>query len=115
MSESQQSLWRLEARQALRLKMDSGPRELQVVEGQLWLTVSATTEHASQDIWLMPGQRLTLARGSDIVIEAWKAQAGFQLLVPPSACPQLLRQLPPQMPGLKRAAGASTLAAAPAC
>lgn len=111
MSESQQSLWRLDARQALRLKLDSGPRELQVVEGQLWLTVSAATAHASQDIWLQPGQRLALARGSDIVIEAWKASAGFQLLVPPSACPLQLRQLQ----GLRSAAGASTLAAAPAC
>lgn len=112
MSESQQSLWRVEARQALRLKMDSGPRELQVVEGQLWLTVSAASAHASQDIWLQPGQRLALARGSEIVIEAWKAPAGFQLLVPPSACPQLLRQLQ----GLRSVAGASwTLAAAPAC
>lgn len=104
MSESQ-ALWTLSRRRALRLQLASGPRELRLVEGQLWLTHAGSAQQQAEDIWLQPGQSLALAEGSDVVIEAWQ-DARFQLLVPPIACPVLARQL---MSGLARKAWPAAL------
>ncbi len=109
MSESQ-ALWSLDEGRALRMTLDGGPRELHVLEGRLWLTTTGTLGQPGVDVWLQPGESLALAAGDELVIEPWKGQARFQLLVPPSACPQLARQL-----RLSRPSGASVLAASPAC
>lgn len=63
--------------QALTLAAARGPRHLVVTSGRLWLTVSGGAE----DHWLRAGEGLTLAAGTQAVIEAWP-QAEFQLLQP---------------------------------
>ena len=83
-----QSLWSVSQGEALSLSIGPGPRELSVAEGRLWLTQQGSATTPAQDIWLEPGQSVTLASGSRVVVEAWP-QAQFQLLVPPAACPQL--------------------------
>jgi hypothetical protein len=85
MNTSQQALWTLEAGQALSLPIGPGARELSVRQGRLWLTVKGSLQVPAQDIWLAAGESLSLAAGSQVLIEAWP-QAAFQLLVPPSAC-----------------------------
>jgi hypothetical protein len=91
MSTSQQALWTLAAGEALSLPIGPGARELSVAEGRVWLTLKGSRQAPAQDIWLAAGESLALASGSQVVIEAWP-QAAFQLLVPPTACPQVRRQ-----------------------
>lgn len=78
--------WELARGEALSLDIGPGPRELSVTEGRIWLTQSGVLE----DVWLLPGQSVTLKSGARVVLEAWP-EAQFQLLVPPAACP-VLRQ-----------------------
>lgn len=85
-----QSNWSLVPGEALSLEIGPGARELSVVEGRVWLTQAGSL----QDIWLEPGQSVSLASGSQIVLEAWPS-AQFQLLVPPSVCPSLARRARP--------------------
>lgn len=86
---SAQALWSLARGEALSLDIGPGPRELSVSEGRLWITQSGSAD----DIWLKPGQSVLLKSGARVVMEGWPA-AQFQLLVPPTACPDLLlRQL----------------------
>lgn len=84
MSQTQfaQALWSLTRGEALSLDIGPGPRELSVTEGRVWLTQSGALE----DVWLVPGQSVTLQSGARVVLEAWP-EAQFQLLVPPAACP----------------------------
>lgn len=98
MSELQQqgAQWMLGSRQALRLRLEHGPRELHLLAGEAWLTRSADDgAGSSEDIWLRAGQSIALASGSELVIEAWREELRFQLLVPPMACAQ-------RQPGLLR-------------
>lgn len=90
-SQSPQSLWTVLRGEALSLSIGPGQRELGVTEGRLWLTLEGEHDAPAQDVWLEPGQSIVLASGSRIVIEAWP-EAQFQLLVPPSACPDLARR-----------------------
>jgi hypothetical protein len=98
MSELQQqgAQWTLGQRRALRLQLDRGPRELRLLAGEAWLTRSAGDgARSSEDVWLRAGQSIALASGSEVVIEAWREELRFQLLVPPMACAQ-------RQPGLLR-------------
>ncbi len=77
--------WELPQGQALRLTVGPGPRNLQVLQGRLWLTRQGTAGAAAEDIWLQSGDEMALESGSEWVAEGWP-QARFHLLVPPSAC-----------------------------
>ena len=68
---------RLQPGQALTLAAARGPRRLVVTQGRLWLTTSG----GADDHWLGVGEGLTLARGQEVVVEAWP-EAAFQLLQP---------------------------------
>ena len=88
MTELQQStgsLWALDEGRAMRLRMGTGGRELQVVQGRMWLTLQGTLKYQPADVWLEAGQSLMLRPGSDWVAEGW-GPTRFQLLVPPPAC-----------------------------
>lgn len=61
--------------QALRLSGSREVRQLRVLRGRLWVTI--TDEPG--DHWLQPGESLTLPPGRRVVLEAWP-QADFQLL-----------------------------------
>lgn len=87
---AQQALWTVASGEALSLTVGPGQRELSVAAGRLWLTLEGTAERPAEDLWLEPGQSVRLDSGSRIVVEAWP-EAQFQLLVPPSACPQVHR------------------------
>lgn len=88
--------WAIGSGEALRLDIGPGERELQVIEGRLWLTREGTRDAPAQDVWLAAGDTVALDSGSEWVIEGW-GHAGrdtrFQLLVPPRACPTLARKL----------------------
>jgi hypothetical protein len=90
MSESQQSrstVQHLPAQQARTLQIGSRQRELTVREGLLWVTVSAQKAgEQPRDVWLRPGQSLSLAAGQSVVVEGW-GEASFEL-VPPLAARQ---------------------------
>ena len=87
--QTQAAQWTLARRQALRLRLDRGPRELRLLAGEAWLTRSAGDgASSSEDIWLRAGESIALASGSELVIEAWREELRFQLLVPPMACAQ---------------------------
>lgn len=112
--QSRQALWSLSHGEALSLTIGPGQRELSVAEGRLWLTREGNADTAAEDIWLLPGQSVQLASGSRIVVEAWPV-AQFQLLVPPSACPELARHRAQRAQSAKterNLASASGLAAA---
>ena len=81
------AVWPLVAGEALRLDIGPGERELHVTEGRVWLTREGSAHAPAEDIWLSAGDGVTLASGSEWVIEGWGA-ARFQLLVPPQACPR---------------------------
>ena len=86
------ALWPLRPGEALRLDIGPGERELHVTEGRVWLTREGSTLAPAEDIWLTAGDSVTLASGSEWVLEGWGA-ARFQLLVPPQACPTMRRRL----------------------
>ena len=83
MSEAQ-ALWILAAGEALSLPLSTGPRELSVAQGRVWLTVPGSAGAPAQDQWLEAGQTARLAAGSRAVVEGWP-DAQFLLLVPPAA------------------------------
>lgn len=56
-------------------------RYLQVLEGQVWLTVTADGSNASDDLFLAAGDSVELAPHEDAVLEAMSA-ARFQLAEP---------------------------------
>jgi len=59
-------------------------RVLQACEGRLWVTAEGNDEEAALDVWLMPGDTVSLEPGTRIVVEGWPT-ARFRLLVPPVA------------------------------
>lgn len=77
--------WELQPGEALRLTVGPGPRELQVLEGRVWLTRDGLPGRPALDVWLEAGETLALESGMKLVMEGWP-QARFQLLVPPRAC-----------------------------
>jgi Protein of unknown function (DUF2917) len=85
MSKMQQSLdsahWTLNPGQAITLTIGSGPRWVHVTQGRAWITQCST----GSDEWLERGDRLWVADGTALVMEAWPS-AQFELLVPPQAC-----------------------------
>jgi hypothetical protein len=90
--QARQAVWSLSDGEALSLTIGPGERELSVTEGRLWLTLQGRADAPAEDVWLQPGDSLRLASRSRVVIEGWP-KAQFQLLVPPSACAELARQL----------------------
>jgi hypothetical protein len=89
---SSNAVWALDGGEALRLDIGPGARELHVTEGRLWLTRKGTPQSPPDDIWLLAGERVALASGSEWVVEGWGA-THFQLLVPPQACRSMQRRL----------------------
>jgi hypothetical protein len=89
MSNSQQSgpaEWALSPAQAITLQAGPGPRWLHLTQGRAWVTLStAQLGAAPTDTWLARGDRLWVANGATLVIEAWPS-AHFEWLVPPQAC-----------------------------
>ncbi len=89
MNKSQQSQaadWALSPAQAITLNIGPGPRWLHLTQGRAWVTLSAAElDAASADTWLQRGDKLWVADGATLVIEAWPT-ARFELLVPPQAC-----------------------------
>jgi hypothetical protein len=88
--------WALASGEALRLDIGPGVRELQVVQGRLWLTREGSRERPAEDVWLSAGDTAALDSGSEWVIEGWGHgghDTRFQLLVPPRACATLARRL----------------------
>ena len=83
--QSDGTLWRLGAGQAVRLAIGPGRRHLRVREGRLWLTGEGSDDAAAEDLWLAPGEDAVLAEGAEVVAEGWP-QASFELIVPPEAC-----------------------------
>ena len=83
--QARDALWSLAPGEATRLKVGPGPRQLRVVEGWLWLTTQGSADQPAEDVWLLPGEPMELAAGSEWVIEA-RTAGRFQLLVPPQAC-----------------------------
>ncbi len=77
--------WPMASGSVQRLTIGPGMRCLQVLAGRVWLTESGRAAAPAVDHWLMAGDAVTLAGGSEVVIEAW-GDASFQLLVPPQAC-----------------------------
>ena len=75
------ALWTLAQGQAMRITVGPGPRQLRVIEGQLWLTTEGSRDVPAEDIWLQPGEPMELPAGSEWVVEA-RASGRFQLLVP---------------------------------
>ena len=92
MNTAQQSLaldtaaWTLMPGQVRRFVTGPGPRRLQVTEGRLWLTLDGARGEPAHDVWLEAGEAIELPSGARLLLEGWP-QAGFTLLVPPSACP----------------------------
>ncbi|MCR5884037.1 DUF2917 domain-containing protein [Rhizobacter sp. J219] len=84
--------WALPEGQALRLDIGPGARELRVTRGRLWLTREGSADEPAEDLWLTAGDTLALESGSEWVVEGW-GETGFQLLVPPRACPSFARRL----------------------
>lgn len=80
------ALWPLAAGGARRLTIGPGPRWLLVEHGRVWLTVTGGGAAMEQDRWLSAGEGVDLASGTEVVLEAWGGEAGFELLVPPRAC-----------------------------
>ena len=94
--------WELQPGEALRLTVGPGSRELQVLEGRVWLTRDGLPGRPALDVWLEAGQTLALESGMKLVMEGWP-QARFQLLVPPRACaarPGRVQRQPPRALGL---------------
>ena len=58
-----------------------GSRVLQVCEGRLWVTAEGSDERPAPDVWLMPGESVTLEAGTSVVVEGWPT-ARFRLLEP---------------------------------
>jgi hypothetical protein len=98
------ALWPLAAGEALRLDIGPGQRELHVTAGRVWLTREGSAQAPAEDIWLAAGDSVTLASGSEWVLEGWGA-ARFQLLVPPQACATMRRRL--GAPAWQQAAGSA--------
>jgi Protein of unknown function (DUF2917) len=85
MSKPQQSFssahWTLNPGQAISLTIGPGPRWIHVTQGRAWITVGSP----ASDHWLERGDKLRVANGDVLVMEAWPS-ARFELLVPPQAC-----------------------------
>ena len=85
MSKLQQSFnsahWTLKPGEAITLAIGPGPRWVHVTQGRAWITQGS----AGADEWLERGDRLWVADGAALAMEAWPA-AQFELLVPPQAC-----------------------------
>jgi hypothetical protein len=62
--------WQLAAGQALTLTA-TGPSVLRVRQGRLWITLTATTRHGSDDLVLGPGESLAVPAGQRLVMEPW--------------------------------------------
>ncbi|NML13633.1 DUF2917 domain-containing protein [Azohydromonas sp. G-1-1-14] len=90
-------VWTLARRQARHLGAARQTRWLRVLEGELWLTRTATDAAASEDLWLRAGDRLALAPGAEFVAEGWRDSRFELLLAAPAARPRaaagLLRRL----------------------
>jgi Protein of unknown function (DUF2917) len=85
MSKMQQSFdsahWTLNPGEAITLTIGPGQRWVHVTQGRAWITQGAN----GADEWLERGDRLWVADGAALVMEAWPS-AQFELLVPPQAC-----------------------------
>jgi hypothetical protein len=79
------ALWAMAPGEAFRLSVGPGERDLHVAQGRLWLTREGSAQSPAEDIWLDAGETLSLATGSEWVVEGW-GDTRFQLLVPPRAC-----------------------------
>ena len=73
--------WTLNPGEAITLTIGPGPRWVHVTQGRAWITQGAT----GADEWLECGDKLWVADGASLVMDAWPA-AQFELLVPPQAC-----------------------------
>lgn len=82
MSFEQQSM-SLARRRVVRLEPVGRKRYLQVLEGSVWLTLTATRGKASDDLYLGAGNGIELHPHDDAVIEGLEA-ARFQLVEPVS-------------------------------
>lgn len=71
--------WLLERGQALTLLPQAMPRWVRVVEGEVWLTLTARDGRGSDDWWLLRGDRWMLPSGAAAVLEA-RGRARFELL-----------------------------------
>jgi hypothetical protein len=84
-STSASALWTIDDGEAMRLTIGPGERDLQVTTGRLWLTREGTASQPAEDLWLSAGDTLSMASGTEWVVEGW-GTTHFQLLVPPRAC-----------------------------
>jgi len=80
---SESALWRLENGRAMRLPTQTAPRRLRVRDGRLWLTTLGRPDEMAADVWLGPGDEMSLPDGERWVAEAWP-QASFEILVTPA-------------------------------
>lgn len=69
--------WSLAPRRALSLR-PTGPGVLELAQGQVWLTVTGALPGAPADQLLRAGDRLTVAAGVHVVMEAWDPRAPDQ-------------------------------------
>src|SRR5689334_13978888 len=79
-----EAVWTLAPGASTTLVVHEHGRVLQAYEGRLWVTTSGTRDDAALDVWLMPGETLALAPGTDVVLEGWPS-ARFRVLVPAMA------------------------------
>jgi hypothetical protein len=74
MRETQQSLssvWRLAACRSMRIVARPQGRRLRVLQGAVWLTLDATLQMPSTDVWLVPGDEWVVPAGARAVLEGW--------------------------------------------